>query len=69
MGDSLYSGFEHIRDALKYALIPGGIFESFGFKYIGPIDGHEVHELIAVSYTHLDVYKRQHPHLSEEAQR
>jgi len=48
VGDSLYSGFEHIRDALKYALIPGGIFESFGFKYIGPIDGHDVHELIEV---------------------
>ena len=55
VGDSLYSGFEHIRDALKYALIPGGIFESFGFKYIGPIDGHEVHELIEVLHLARDM--------------
>ena len=48
VGDSLYSGFEHIRDALKYALIPGGIFEGFGFKYLGPIDGHDIHELMEV---------------------
>jgi 1-deoxy-D-xylulose-5-phosphate synthase len=48
VGDSLYSGFEHIRDALKYALIPGGIFESFGFKYFGPIDGHDIRELMEV---------------------
>ena len=45
VGDSLYSGFEHIRDTLKYALVPGAIFESIGFKYFGPIDGHNIHEI------------------------
>ncbi len=46
VGDSLYSGAEHIRDTLKYALINGTVFDSFGFKYFGPIDGHDIHELI-----------------------
>ncbi|GAB1475352.1 1-deoxy-D-xylulose-5-phosphate synthase [Bacillota bacterium] len=46
VGGSLYSGAEHIRDTLKYALINGTVFDSFGFKYFGPIDGHDIHELI-----------------------
>ncbi len=50
VGDSLYSGFEHVRDTLKYALVPGAIFESIGFKYFGPIDGHDIHELMDAIY-------------------
>lgn len=45
VGDNLYSGFGHIRDTVKFALIPGAIFESFGFKYFGPINGHDIHEI------------------------
>ncbi|HZK01318.1 MAG TPA: 1-deoxy-D-xylulose-5-phosphate synthase, partial [Anaerovoracaceae bacterium] len=46
VGNSLYTGLEHIRDTVKYALIPGDIFESFGFKYFGPIDGHDMSEIL-----------------------
>ncbi len=35
-----------IRDSLKYALVPGVIFEELGFKYYGPIDGNDLSELI-----------------------
>ncbi len=45
IGDGLYSGFEHIRDTVKFALVPGALFESFGFKYFGPFDGHNIQEL------------------------
>lgn len=45
-GEGLYSGMEHIRDSLKYAVVSGAIFEEFGFKYFGPIDGHSIHDLI-----------------------
>ncbi|MGT0150143.1 1-deoxy-D-xylulose-5-phosphate synthase N-terminal domain-containing protein [Vibrio metschnikovii] len=27
-------------------VVPGTLFEEFGFNYIGPIDGHDVLELI-----------------------
>ena len=37
-------------------LIPGTLFEELGFTYFGPLDGHDI---APVSYTHLDVYKRQ----------
>ncbi len=48
VGEGLYNGMEHIRDSLKYAIVPGAIFEQLGFKYFGPVDGHNIHELIEV---------------------
>ena len=48
VGEGLYNGIEHFRDSLKYAIVPGAIFEQLGFKYFGPVDGHNIHELIEV---------------------
>jgi len=36
---------ENIRDALKYSLLPRDIFEEIGFKYYGPIDGHDIESM------------------------
>lgn len=38
----ILSGF---RNFLKYLFIPDQIFEDLGFKYYGPIDGHDIREL------------------------
>lgn len=46
VGEGLYLGAEHLRDSIKYAFLQGAIFEEFGFKYIGPIDGHKLKDLI-----------------------
>jgi len=46
VGGGLYSGLEHIRDTVKYAIVPGAIFEELGFRYLGPVDGHNIHDLI-----------------------
>ena len=35
-----------IRDKLKYSLMPRSIFEELGFKYYGPVDGHDVEGLV-----------------------
>lgn len=48
VGEGLYNGIEHIRDSLKYAIVPGAIFEQLGFKYFGPVDGHNIRDLIEV---------------------
>lgn len=48
VGEGLYNGFEHIRDSVKYAIVPGAIFEQLGFKYFGPVDGHNLHDLIEI---------------------
>lgn len=48
VGESLGRFAEKTKNSVKYALVPGILFEEMGFKYIGPIDGHNVEELINV---------------------
>lgn len=38
--------WHHVKEGLKSAVWPGQPFESFGLKYFGPIDGHDLTELI-----------------------
>lgn len=45
VGKAAVSSLMHIRDTIKYAMIEGAMFESIGFKYFGPIDGHDFDEL------------------------
>jgi 1-deoxy-D-xylulose-5-phosphate synthase len=35
-----------VDDAVKGMFVPGMIFEELGFRYIGPVDGHDVGKLI-----------------------
>jgi 1-deoxy-D-xylulose-5-phosphate synthase len=46
IGEGIYSGAERLRNSIKYAIVQGAIFEEFGFKYIGPIDGHKLDDII-----------------------
>ncbi len=46
IGKFLVKTFNRVRDNLKFALINGKMFEQFGLKYIGPIDGHNIDNLI-----------------------
>ena len=39
---------ERAKDGLKYLLVPGVLFEEMGFTYIGPVDGHNMAELVSV---------------------
>ncbi len=34
-----------VKGSVKYLIVPGMIFEELGFKYLGPIDGHDITEL------------------------
>ncbi len=45
-GDQMRTVAAKIEDGLKAALTPGMLFESFGFKYYGPIDGHDLPKLV-----------------------
>ena len=46
------SGFYHftssIKNRLKQVLLPGTIFEHMGLTYMGPVDGHDLQELIRI---------------------
>ncbi len=46
LGRTFYRGLEHLRDAVKYFLVRGVLFEEMGFVYLGPVDGHDIAELL-----------------------
>ncbi|MDI6799100.1 MAG: 1-deoxy-D-xylulose-5-phosphate synthase [Actinomycetota bacterium] len=46
VGSKISSIAEGLKESLKHILVPGMIFEELGWKYIGPIDGHDA-ELVA----------------------
>jgi 1-deoxy-D-xylulose-5-phosphate synthase len=46
VGDRVRAAAEHAYTTARYALIPGHIFEELGFKYFGPVDGHDVKALV-----------------------
>ncbi|HET6568986.1 MAG TPA: 1-deoxy-D-xylulose-5-phosphate synthase, partial [Rhodothermales bacterium] len=37
-----------VEEGMKAALTPGGIFEALGFRYFGPVDGHDVERLVDI---------------------
>jgi len=38
---------EHLKNTLKYMMIPGIIFEEMGLTYMGPVDGHDIPKLLS----------------------
>ncbi len=54
-GDSLTPEMERLKEGMKRLAVPkvGAVIEELGFKYFGPIDGHNIQELI-------DTFKQAH---------
>jgi len=48
IGPSVAKAAERVKDSLKYLLVPGILFEELGFTYLGPIDGHDIPNLLVV---------------------
>ena len=48
IGISLAKGIERSKDLLRYAVIFQGIFEDMGFRYYGPVDGNNIHEMTEI---------------------
>ena len=36
----------HLREGIQSALTPGGLFVELGFRYYGPVDGHNIEEMV-----------------------
>ncbi|MDC1446199.1 1-deoxy-D-xylulose-5-phosphate synthase [Amylibacter sp.] len=47
----LQDGAKRAREILKHMTIGGTLFEQLGFSYIGPIDGHDMEQLLNVLRT------------------
>ncbi|MCT6922986.1 1-deoxy-D-xylulose-5-phosphate synthase [Metasolibacillus sp.] len=45
VGGKLAQTAEKVKDSLKYLVVSGVFFEELGFKYLGPIDGHDFEAL------------------------
>lgn len=46
IGGRLAKTAERLKDSLKYLMVSGVLFEELGFKYLGPVDGHDLPGLI-----------------------
>lgn len=46
VGGTLAKTAERFKDGMKYFLIPGILFEELGFTYFGPVDGHNLPQLL-----------------------
>lgn len=46
IGGTLAKTAERLKDSLKYLVVSGVWFEELGFTYFGPVDGHNVQQLL-----------------------
>ncbi|MDG0875173.1 1-deoxy-D-xylulose-5-phosphate synthase [Paenibacillus thiaminolyticus] len=48
IGGKLAKTAERVKDGFKYLVVSGMLFEEFGLKYFGPVDGHDIDKLIDI---------------------
>ncbi len=48
IGLRMVDATHRLEDALKHLITPGGIFEDFGYRYFGPVDGHDLDSLVRI---------------------
>lgn len=48
IGESVLKTASYVKDGVRNAIVPGSLFEVLGFRYLGPIDGHDLPNLINV---------------------
>ncbi|MBI4352673.1 MAG: 1-deoxy-D-xylulose-5-phosphate synthase [Candidatus Omnitrophica bacterium] len=48
VGSRMIAGMKRIDEGLKNLLVPGLFFEELGFRYFGPLDGHNVEGLVQI---------------------
>lgn len=45
-GSAMLDLVERVKDGAKHLFVPGMLFECLGFDYVGPVDGHNIPELL-----------------------
>ncbi len=48
LGDTMLEAMDRIKESVKQLVVPGMLFEQLSFTYLGPIDGHDLPQLINV---------------------
>ncbi len=47
-GEWILKWLDKFKDSFKQMVLPGMLFEELGFKYFGPVDGHNLGDLVGV---------------------
>lgn len=48
VGSPVRAIMRRVERSLKHLIIPGGWFENLGFRYFGPVDGHDISRLLEI---------------------
>ncbi len=48
IGEEMLKKLKHVEESVRHLLVPGRLFEDLGFRYVGPLDGHNVLELVDI---------------------
>ena len=48
VGEKMVDTIRHAKSGIKQLVIPGMLFENMGFTYLGPVDGHNISQMIKV---------------------
>lgn len=48
VGKKMEETLEYVHDSVKHSFVPGLIFQELGFNYYGPVDGHDLPNLLQV---------------------
>ncbi len=50
VGDKVMKAGRKIQESVKHMFIQGSLFENFGLRYFGPVDGHSLEDTISMFY-------------------
>ncbi len=48
VGRKAQRGITALKDAIKLSVLPSTFFDDLGIEYLGPVDGHSIHDLVKV---------------------
>ena len=48
VGNSMVDGIIKTKNSIKQLVIPGMLFENMGITYLGPVDGHDIRQMVRI---------------------
>lgn len=48
IGSGMVDAVRKTKSSIKQIVIPGMLFENMGITYLGPVDGHDIHQMVRV---------------------
>jgi len=51
VGNTMLEGMQKVKDTLKKSMVNSSIFDDLGLEYLGPVDGHDIKQLMRVLET------------------